>query len=99
MRTVAVGVGVGVGVVVVVAVGVAVVVAVVVAVGVGVEMNAAIARGPKPKPSDEKMSPETIRLMRKTRSQLREIAKSEGVQVGKWMRSAIEDAVERNGRG
>lgn len=51
-------------------------------------------KGPKLKPNDEKMDPETIRIMRKTRRKIREIAKTECVGVGKWMRSAIERAVE-----
>ena len=54
-------------------------------------------KGPKPKPDDEKMVPETIRLMRKTRRKIKELATAECIGVGKWMRTALEQATTADG--
>lgn len=56
-------------------------------------------KGPKPKPDDEKMVPETIRLMRKTRRKIKELATAECIGVGKWMRTALEQAADSRRQG
>ena len=51
-------------------------------------------KGRARKPDDEKMEPETIRLMKKTRREARELAKFDGQKIGEWLRECVELRVE-----